>query len=66
MTRRTGSFYDAGTEVNEDPKFGPNVGLNQSGLDTGPSEKEPVRLVDDGFDYPSAPEVLRITISPAG
>ncbi len=59
-------LYDAGTEANEDPKFGPNVGLNQKSLDTGPSESEPVRLVDDGFDYPSAPEVLRITIQPTG
>lgn len=59
-------LYDAGTELNEDPKFGPNVGLNQKGLDTGPSESEPVRLVNDGFDYPSAPEVLRITIEPTG
>lgn len=57
-------LYDAGTEVNEDPKFGPNVGLNQSGLNTGETESEPVRLVDDGFDYPAAPEVLRITIEP--
>jgi len=59
-------LYDAGTEANEDPKFGPNVGLNQKGLNTGLPESEPVRLVDDGFAYPSAPQVLRITIEPAG
>ncbi len=59
-------LYDAGTEVNEDPKFGPNVGLNQKGMNTGRPEDEPVRLVDDGFNYPSAPQVLRITIGPVG
>ncbi len=59
-------LYDAGTEANEDPKFGPNIGLNQKGMNTGRPETEPVRLVDDGFTYPSAPQVLRITIEPAG
>ncbi len=58
-------LYDAGTEVNEDPKFGPNVGLNQTRLNQGNSEALPVRLVDDGFAYPSATTVLKITITPA-
>jgi hypothetical protein len=64
----TGEFalYDAGTEVNEDPKFGPNVGLNQTRLNQGVAETEPVRPVDDGFAYPDATQVLKVTISRAG
>lgn len=57
-------LYDAGTEANEDPKFGPNVGLNQKRLNQGVAEAMPVRPVDDGFDYPSASKVLKITIIP--
>ncbi len=54
--------YDVGTEVNEDPKSGPNVGMNQSGLNSGVAEVVPITAPDDGFDYPPTPEVLKITL----
>jgi hypothetical protein len=57
--------FDAGTEVNEDPLTGPNVGLNQRWLNAGEPEEEEVRRPDDGFAYPPAPKVLRVTLGPA-
>lgn len=57
--------FDAGTEVNEDPLSGPNVGLNQGWLNAGEAEELEVRPPDDGFAYPLAPKVLRVTIAPA-
>lgn len=59
-------IFDAGTEINEDPKTGPNVGLNQSGLNTGFDEEQPVRSPDDGFAYPAPERVLKVTIQPVG
>ena len=59
-------IFDAGTEINEDPKSGPNVGLNQAGLNTGISEQAPVRVPDDGFAYPAPEQVLKVTIQPVG
>ncbi len=58
--------FDAGTEINEDPKTGPNVGRNQSGLNTGIDEELPVRAPDDGFSYPAPERVLKVTIQPVG
>jgi hypothetical protein len=57
-------IFDAGTEQNEDPKSGPNVGLNQAGLNTGTPEQAPVRAPDDGFAYPAPARVLKVTIQP--
>lgn len=58
-------IFDAGTEVNEDPRTGPNVGLNQSGLNTGADEEAAVRPPEDGFAYPAPGRVLKVTVRPA-
>jgi hypothetical protein len=62
-------LWDAGTEVNEEPGFGPNQAPRQAAPNTGPSEHEPVRRIEDvrdGFGYPPIRQVLRITITPHG
>lgn len=62
-------LWDAGTEVNEEPGFGPNQAPRQSGPNTGPSERKPVRRIEDvkdGFAYPSVDQVIRVTISASG
>src|SRR5262249_35091494 len=43
----TSQFYlwDTGTEVNQEPGFGPDQGPRQKAPNTGASEKKPVRLV---------------------
>ena len=65
----TGSFqlWDAGTEVNEEPGFGPNQAPRQAAPNTGPSERSPVRRIQDvhdGFAYPRVEQVIRVTITP--
>jgi len=65
----TGRFllWDAGTEVNEEPGFGPNQAPRQAAPNTGPSERKPVRRiqeVNDGFAYPRVDQVIRVTITP--
>ena len=60
-------LWDAGTEVNEEPGFGPNQAPRQSAPNTGPSEHKPVRRIEDvkdGFSYPSVEQVLHVTIAP--
>jgi hypothetical protein len=60
-------LWDAGTEVNEKPGFGPNQAPRQAAPNTGPSEHEPVRRIEDvkdGFSYPGVKQVLRVTITP--
>lgn len=57
-------LWDAGTEVNQEGGFGPDAGMFQSARNTGPAEREPVRPIDDGYYYPPAPEVLRVTVTP--
>jgi hypothetical protein len=60
------ALWDAGTEVDEEP----GVGLNQiirSAPDTGPDEDGTITEVqgqDDGFMYPPANEIIRVTITP--
>ncbi|QDO95480.1 hypothetical protein FNB79_16380 [Formosa sediminum] len=59
-------LWDAGTEQNEQPAFGPNTVGNQLGADTGIDENAPVQLlsdVNDGFTYPAVNAVLQITIT---
>jgi len=59
-------FWDAGTELNEEPAIGPNTVTNQTGSDTGIDENQPVQLlsnVNDGFMYPSVNSVIRVTIT---
>jgi hypothetical protein len=57
------TLWDAGTEVNEAPGAGPNQAPRQSAPDTGPAEKGVVRPVNDGFAYPAARDVVRVTIA---
>ena len=60
-------LWDAGTEVNEEPGFGANQAPRQAAPNTGPSEHEPVRRIEevrDGFSYPAVEEVIRVTITP--
>jgi len=59
-------LWDAGTEVNEEPGFGPNQAPRQAAPNTGRAERAPVRRIDDvkdGFTYPRVDQVLRVTIS---
>lgn len=60
------SFWDVGTEVNEQPSIGPNTVTNQPAADTGTDENGTVQLlsdVDDGFTYPTVSQVVKVTIS---
>jgi hypothetical protein len=57
-------LYDAGTEINEEPGFGPNQGPRQSAPNTGPDENGIVRPVLDRWVYPTVGESIRVTISP--
>jgi len=60
------ALCDAGTEVDEEP----GVGLNQiirSAPDTGSDEGGTITEVqgqNDGFTYPPANEIIRVTIMP--
>jgi hypothetical protein len=58
-------LWDAGTEVNQAPGVGPDQAPRQSGPDTGLEEHGLIRAVDDGFDYPTPGNVIRVTIEPA-
>ena len=58
-------LWDAGTEVNEYPGYGPNQAPRQTGADTGADENGVVQLigdVGDGFPYPSVLSTIRVTI----
>lgn len=57
------TLWDAGTEVNEAPGGGPNQAPRQAKPDSGPAEAGSVRPVSDGFAYPSAREVLEVSVS---
>jgi len=57
-------LWDAGTEVNEEPGVGDNQAPRQAGPNTGDDEMGVVQLVDDGFTYPNATSIIRVTINP--
>lgn len=57
-------LWDAGTEVNEEPGFGPNQAPRQASPNTGTSESKKVGKVKDGFSYPKVTDVLRVTVTP--
>jgi hypothetical protein len=58
-------LWDAGTEVNEEPGFGPNQAPRQSAVNTGMDEHGTVRPVNDGkFVYPRVADVIKVTIAP--
>lgn len=59
-------LWDAGTEMNEEPGFGPNQAPRQPAPGAGRAERAPVRRIEavkDGFGYPRVDQVLRVTIS---
>ena len=58
------SLWDAGTEKNEDPGYGPNQAMRQSAPNTGVTEHNPVGKVNDAFTYPLVENVIKVTISP--
>ncbi len=58
-------YWDAGTEVNEEPGIGLSQAPRQSGPDTGPVENGIVTLgPNDNFTYPLESDVIRVTITP--
>jgi hypothetical protein len=57
-------IWDAGTEVNEAPGFGPNQAPRQSGPNTGDDEGGVVMLVQDGYTYPDVSQFASVTIMP--
>jgi hypothetical protein len=57
-------FWDAGTEVNEEPGIGKWQAPRQPAPNTGPDEHGLVRPVHDQFTYPATAEVIRVTITP--
>ena len=54
-------LWDAGTEVNEYPGAGNNQPARGGG-NSGPAENGNVRVVDDGFTYPSISNSIKVTI----
>lgn len=58
------SLWDAGTEINQAPGFGPDQAPRQSGANTGADESGVVQVVADEFTYPDSAGVIRIIISP--
>ncbi|PQJ35460.1 hypothetical protein BSZ35_13365 [Salinibacter sp. 10B] len=67
------SYWDAGTEVDQEPGTGSNQAPRQSEADTGPDEDGSLVKVtdtdgdgtpnDDGFEYPAVADGLNMTIS---
>ncbi|MEO5890309.1 MAG: spondin domain-containing protein [Ferruginibacter sp.] len=58
-------FWDAGTEINEAPFYGPNTVTNQPAKNTGPAENGVVKLLslaNDGYTYPAVSNVIKVTI----
>jgi hypothetical protein len=60
-------LWDAGTEVNEEPRVGPNTVTNQAGPDTGPEENGEVVAIEDvtedTFAYPTVAQVVAVTVT---
>jgi hypothetical protein len=60
------SLWDAGTEGNEEPGIGPNTVTNQLAPNTGSPGEGMVQLlsaVNDGYTYPAASAVLKVSIT---
>lgn len=60
-------FYDAGTEVNQEPGVGPDQAPRQDEFDQGADENgvvTPISEVVDGYTYPEVSEVIQVTITP--
>jgi len=61
------ALWDAGTEPNGQPGFGPDQAPAQDTPDQGAEESAVVRRlddVDDGYTYPEADEALSLTLTP--
>ena len=61
------ALWDAGTEPNGEPGFGPDQPPTQTAADQGADEDGVVRqlsAVDDGHDYPAVADIVQVTISP--
>ncbi len=61
-------LWDAGTELNEEPRVGPNTVSKQGAPDTGPAENGDVIAIGDAeddfdFDYPEASDVMTVTLT---
>jgi len=56
-------LWDAGTEVNQDPGFGPDQAPRQKAPNTGADENGKIGKVNDGFTYPETSQVLKVTIT---
>jgi hypothetical protein len=61
-------LWDAGTELNEEPRVGPNTVSKQGAPDTGPAENGDVIAIGDAeddfdFDYPEAADVMTVTLT---
>jgi hypothetical protein len=56
-------LWDAGTEVNQEPGFGPDQGPRQKAPNTGQSESNPIGTVKDNFTYPQVNKVMKVTIT---
>ncbi|WP_438024568.1 spondin domain-containing protein [Sorangium sp. So ce233] len=58
-------LWDAGSEANEEPGAGPNQAPRQGGANTGAKDPDnTVRLVQDGYTYPTVEEVIQVTVTP--
>ncbi len=60
-------LWDAGTEVNEEPGVGRNIGTKQGAATAGDPERRPVRAMSEaefGSNWPVASRILRVTIAP--
>ncbi len=58
-------LYDAGTEKDELPGAGPNQAPRQKAMNQGRDEGGSVGPANDGFTYPAASAVIKLTITPA-
>ena len=58
-------LYDAGTEKDELPGAGPNQAPRQKGMNQGPDQGGNVGPANDGFTYPAANAVIKLTVTPA-
>jgi hypothetical protein len=57
------SLWDAGTEVNEEPGFGPNQAPRQAAPGAGTKERMAIAAVRDKFSYPKTSDVIRVTVA---
>lgn len=62
-------LWDAGTEFNQEPGVGSDQAPRQAADNTGADEDGvvlPIEDIDDGYTYPDADQVIRVTITPRG